>query len=96
MTKEIEKKEERKKSSPRQYSNPRLLDYLACTLPSCYNLCPNSGFFFPQDDGEKVALGEKFGFRVNGPGKQAGADFPVGGSSIVFNIDLVELMMDPR
>ena len=23
-----------------------------------------------QDDGEKVGLGERFGFRVNGPGKQ--------------------------
>jgi hypothetical protein len=27
---------------------------------------------------------------------QVGADFLVGGSSMVFNIDLVELMMDSR
>ena len=49
-----------------------------------------------QDDGVKVALGERYGFRVNGPGKLPGADFLVGGSSIVFNVDLVEYIMDPR
>ena len=49
---------------------------------------------YDKDDGEKVALGERFGFRVNGPGKQIGSDFLVGGSSMVFNIDLVEHMVD--
>jgi hypothetical protein len=29
-----------------------------------------SRVFSFQDDGEKIALGERYGFRVNGPGKQ--------------------------
>ena len=49
---------------------------------------------YDKDDGEKFALGERFGFRVNGPAKQIGSDFLVGGSSMVFNIDLVEHMVD--
>jgi hypothetical protein len=49
--------------------------------------------FDSQKGDEKIALGEKYGFRINGPGKQVGCDFLVGGSSMVFNLNLAELMM---
>ncbi len=32
-------------------------------------------FFFVADDGLKIALGERFGFRVNAPGKQVTNNF---------------------
>jgi len=49
--------------------------------------------FFTQKGDEKIALGEKYGFRINGPGKKVGCDFLVGGSSMVFNLNAAEHMM---